>query len=229
MKGIKMSRYLKTLGLAMMVALALSAVTASVASAGVTTGKLTKETGTVTVTGTENPAGTNAFTAFGQETQCPESKYTAFETNTTPHATLPSGSTSATITPDYVNCENGSGAARTVKMNSCDFEFYDFTTTGGVEGTYGLLAGIVCNVPGDSITVEGGACKVHVPAQTGLTGLHATNVTGTPDRVRIHGEIHNVTAHTCLGITTKEARQHQDVTVEGFDALGAKKGITISH
>ena len=223
-----MTRYLKALGLAMMAAFAFRAVAAAGASAQ--QGVFTTETGTTSVIGKENPEGTNAFTAFGAQTVCPGSEYTANKINTTPHEPVPNGATETTVTPHYKNCENGSGSPRTVNLNSCDYEFYDFTTTGGVPGTYGFLVRIVCDVPGDAIEVEGTAfCPVKVPAQEGLTGLHATNVEGTPDKVRISGEIHNVTATHCIAGHTPSARQHQDVTVEGFDEFEEAKGITISH
>ncbi|HZJ28618.1 MAG TPA: hypothetical protein VFD37_01360, partial [Solirubrobacterales bacterium] len=177
---------------------------------------------------TENAAGTNAFTAFGAETVCPGSEYTGHKVDVTnPKQRLEGGETEVTISPHYKNCENGSGAERIVHMNSCDYEFYDFITAGGVAGTYSLLARIQCDVPGDEIEVtKTPFCPVKVPAQDGLTGLHATN---EGNKIRISGSIHNVTATHCVAGHTNVAKQHQDVTVEGQDAEGGTTAISISH
>lgn len=223
-----MNRYLKALGLATMVAFAFSAVAAASASAGETTGMLTSD-GPVTLEGTEDPAGTNAFTAFGQEVQCPESHYTGHKANVTPHERLQGGETEVTITPEYTNCEDGEGGERSVNPNGCDYEFYDFTTTGdqvGTEGTYGLTAHIDCGETGKEIEVSGGTCVVRVPEQTELTGLHATNKAGA---ITIQGTIHSITANTCLGLTTHEAELHQAVKVEGENKAGEATTISISH
>jgi len=220
-----MTRYLKALGLAMMAAFAFSAVAAAGASAQ--QGVLTSD-GPVTLLVKQNVQGNNAFTSFGSEWVCPGSEYTGHKVDVTdPKQPLQGGETEVTITPHYKNCGNGSGAARTVHMNSCDYEFYDFTTAGGVAGTYSLLSRVQCDEAGDAIEITGTAfCPVKVPAQEGLTGLHATN---EGNKIRISGEIHNETTTHCVAGHSNSARQHLDVTVEGLDELGETTAISITH
>jgi hypothetical protein len=162
-KGREMIRNLKVLGLALVAAFALTALTASIASAQ---GKLTSD-GLVTLTGSEtgSPNPTNPGTPeefyhngltgpFGAVT-CNGSTYTghavlthAETTAGKKHALIASGSTTATITPHYATkCFAhipvlGTRPA-TVTMNGCDYVFTIGQTTGGTN-TYGLSADVKC-------------------------------------------------------------------------------------
>jgi hypothetical protein len=218
-----MIRNLKALGLALVAVFAMGALTASAASAQ---GKLTAS-GPVTLTGTQTGAeGSNALTAFGAKTECASATYTGHKVATTPHESIPSGATQATITPHYGSCV-ADGFPATVAMNGCDYVFDLGATTGGVAGTYGVGATVVCPV-GKNIEVKAYSSGSHsslvctvkiLHKATQYTGLHATN--GTGGHVNVAGTITGIEAHKtgiCLfgaTQTTKTAELHLDITVKG--------------
>ena len=222
-----MTRNLKALGLALVAVFAMSAIAASAAHAE-TEGHVTS-TGPVTLKGTDTGAtleNSLTVTVLGSTTKihCPESHYTGHKLNVTPHQRLTSGETQITVTTITTNCTDGTNAI-TVNMNGCDWQFLDFTTTGGVAGTYGIRADITC--PGtNKIEMTGSACAIKIGAQTDLTGLHATNTgSGTSDSIDITGTV-NVAASACgIGIT---AVKHVDFNMRGFNNVEAETGVTIS-
>jgi hypothetical protein len=242
-KEQKMIRNLKTIGLALVAVLAVSAMTASAASAQ--KGKLTSD-GPVTLHIKENPApAINALTSFGSETKCPNSSYTGHKYNVTPHGLIASGETTATITPHYNQAACTSGTfSSTVDMNGCDYVFHVGNTTGGVAGTYGVTADVVCPVGGHIVvTVWSGethvapefiVCTVTVKPQTGLIGPHLTNQAGG-QHVLIKGTFNNVhvtRSGACTGgptQTTTEGQFHIDATISGTNAAGGATAINISH
>jgi hypothetical protein len=204
-----MIRNLKTLGLALVAVFALSAVAASAASAQ--QGKFTSD-GPVTLTGTENAAGPNAFTAFGLKVECPGSTYTGHKYNQTPHVFIPNNnSTTATITPHYKQvAANGDANCRatpgnfpvTVHMNGCDYVIHLGVTT-EPPNTYGVLYDIVCP-PNQEITLtawttdtlhttgDAPFCVIHIPPQVNLAGGHVRDTTdGTLD---LNGTVTGITA-----------------------------------
>jgi hypothetical protein len=189
-----MIRNLKTLGLALVAISALSAVVASVALAQ---GKFTSD-GPVTMTAEETGEegkGLNALTAFGLKIECPTSIYTGHKYNVTPNEFLPNGVTTATVTPHYkqivvggdANCRaNPASAPVTIQMNGCDYVIHLGATTGGVNGTYALTIDIVCP-EGQEIAITVWTtnelhtanatpfCVLNIPPQTGLVGAHITD------------------------------------------------------
>ena len=248
-----MTRNLKTLGLALVAALALSALVASAASAQSTQGELTSDGAntSVTLVGTQTGVeGSNATTSFGNRFECAGAKYTGHESFTTaPHKVIPIPATKITITPHYGSCLTKTGFGNfptTVHMNGCDYEFVLRNTTGGVTGTYGLDTFIVCPV-GKNIQVTqftsaanhtaGNAfCTVSIEEKaTAYTGLHAT--TGTPGgTIGIHGTIGGIKSHKhspsgsflCPTASTETAELHLDIGVEGFNAEGKHTDISIT-
>ncbi len=221
-----MTRTLKTLGLAVMATLALSAVAAATASAQ-TEGMITAKEN-VTLTGSEiTEAGApNAFTAFGGTVECTD-HYTGHKTLTTAqtesgskHQLLVSGEKSVTITPHYTNCSNPP-----VEMTGCDYDFDDFTTVGTPPPvTYSFTVNIVCPKGVAGIHI-GTFCSVTVPPQTGLTGAHATN--GAGGVIIIKGTIKNITATSCLGHTAT-AELHTNVSVKGLNSKGKQIEVSLS-
>jgi len=202
-----MIRNLKVLGLALVAVFAMGAVAASAASAA-NQGKLTSD-GPVTLTVTETGAkgsDSNSLHAFGSKVECFGSTYAGHKVGGT--SFLASGETTATLTPTYnqKECRSFTGATEreaTVETNGCDFVFHIGETTGGVEGTYGVTADVVCPV-GNKIHVgvwELGAkhetsnrlCTVEVGAQTGLAGAHVTN-TPASDDFDVTGTFTNIAA-----------------------------------
>lgn len=239
-----MIRNLKTLGFALVAVFALSAMAASAASAQ---GKFTSD-GPVTFKATETgPAGSNAFTAFGVTVECGGTTYTGHAYNVTPHTFIPSGVSTATLTPKYPECISKLNKwPTTVDMNGCDFVVHLGATTDKVD-TYGLTLDVVCPA-GKEMTVTfftteadhvNGTpfCIWHIQPQTGLTGLHATDTTS--GHITIAGAVKNVhitrvspgNTHPehCNSLTTNEGSFDIDVTVNGFNEAGGPTPISLSH
>lgn len=229
-------RYIKALGLAFVAALALSAVVASAASAQ---GKLTSD-GPVTLDATETGGVTaNSLTAFGNATRCPGSSYTGHEYNKTPHALIPSGASTATFTPKYVNCvsiQGGSELPTTVDMNGCDYVMHIGATV-GVGKTYAATADVVCPA-GQHILVtafSGGGhafrlCTVTVGPQTGLAGAHFTDTgNGHVDLTGTFKGIKSSRSGLCGASSTETAEFHIDVTGSGTNAAGGATPVSLSH
>jgi hypothetical protein len=269
-KGREMTRNFKILGLALMAIFALGAVAASVASAQ-TQGKLTS-TGPVTLTGTETGEKLNALTAFGGTVECPGSTYTGHlvtthkQTEENPKKItlehknagigvdmLPSGSTTATLTPHYKetnaegkpNCSGPLGTKATVDMNGCDYVVHILLTTGDqTKGpTYGANFDVVCPEKKEiTVTFFSGAhtgtplCVVHVPGQTAaemVSTVHATDTkNGTIDLV---GTVEKITVTQTrnsilcpAGTENDEGVFHLDVSTTGHNAEGKATTISLS-
>ncbi len=175
-----MIRNLKALGLALVAIFALSAMVASAASAQ--QGKLTSD-GPFTLIGTE--AATGNKLVYPGETDfvaCEGSHFHAYKYNVTPHVGIPSGATTVTVIPTYTNCHAGLHRV-TVTMNGCDYVFHLGVTTGGVTGTYGLTADLVCEA-GHQVEVHvylasnnsnTPICTFFFGSQSGLSGAHLTD------------------------------------------------------
>jgi hypothetical protein len=235
-----MIRNLKTLGLAFAVVFTLSAVVASGASAQ-SQGRLTSD-GQVTLDLTGEVGAIERITAqFAIE--CPNTPYTGHQYNTTPHAFVPSGSTTITVTPKYVNCAvTPGGFPVTVDMNGCDYVLHIGETTGGVAGTYGITFDVICPA-GNEITItvflnpaKHGEnkllCKMHIKSQFGLTGLHATD-TGKGD-IRMLGTLEGMHVSSpsggglSCGNTTTEGKYDFNLTLKGRTEAGTT-AISLSH
>jgi hypothetical protein len=253
-----MIRNLKTLGLTLVAAFALSAMAASVASAQ-TAGHITTP-GPVTLNIAETGVGTaNALTSFGGTVTCPGSSYTGHKVLThvettagAKHGFITSGATTATITPHYKdgplgNCRSNPGNfPTTVLTNGCDYVLHSGVTTGGVEGTYGVTADVVCpanaKIEIQAFSSTSGVLRVCLtkvgdedalgnPLNQGLTGPHLTNQAG--GHVGILGTFHSIHVERsglCAGgvTTTKEGEFHIDATISAKDEEGAPASISIS-
>jgi hypothetical protein len=265
-----MTRNLKILGLALMATFALGAVAASVASAQ-TQGKLTS-TGPVTLTGIETSgAGENALTTFSGSVECPGSTYTGHLVTTEFQTTngkleliehkkagigknmLPSGSTTATITPHYKevnkegkpNCAGPLGTKSTIDMNGCDYVIHLGETTGDQSKgpTYGATLDIVCPTDKEiTVTLFAGAhtgtplCVDHIPSQNAIemsSTVHATDTkNGTID---LQGTVESITVTQtrnsilCPGGTEELGGVlHLDVSITGHNAEGSPTTIGLS-
>jgi hypothetical protein len=157
---------LKTVGLALIAALAISAVAASAAQAG-------------EFTASEYPA-----TITGTQTSKHEFKFNTGTVNcakATFDGTLAAASETLTITAEYKECATaGGGGAVNVKMNSCDYLLHAGETLAN-ENVDGSLD-VTCEKEGDEIEfVHKNGCVVKVPAQTNRTTLVYTNKKGAKD------------------------------------------------
>lgn len=241
-----MSRNLKVLGLALMAAFALSAVVASAASAQ---GKLTSD-GPVKLTAAETGVGQNFLKAFSLSVQCPGSTYTGTKAGSTSEL-ITSGSTTATLTPVYKqgnhNCTVTPGNfIATIDMNGCDYVVHIGATTGGVAGTYGVTFDVVCSGSNEiTVTVWTNStdhtnsttpmCIMHVKAQAGLAGAHATDtgggvidITGTVKNIHVQKTNPGTHPVLCPTQTTATGEFSIDASVTGENAGGGATTVSLS-
>jgi hypothetical protein len=233
-----MIRNLKALGLALIVVFAMSAITTSGAQAQ----KLTIESATGFITGTQPVGAPTILDREGRTVTCDTATYTA---------TVGSGdSTFNEVIPAYSECHSPSlkGPA-TVTMNSCYYVFHLVTDAGG---TQTATVDIECKVLNDHIDVHIYAnhenhtkvppvdlCTYQFSAQTGLATIDLTNEPAggiTPkDWILAHVTIAGVkskrvagTALNCGAENGTNAKVTGTVILKGENHAGAATGITIS-
>ncbi|HST68031.1 MAG TPA: hypothetical protein VLI94_00045 [Solirubrobacterales bacterium] len=171
-----MIRNLKSLGLAQIVVLALSAVVASAASAE---GEYTAAEYPVTMTAT-SALGNDVFTTEGGTWEC-QYHY---------EATLTEASASLTAKVTTTGCKAFGFATATVTMHGCDYRYETptaLTTHSGppVTHTWTIPLKIACS-PGSEITIIAGNCEIRIPEQTpgGHVSIAAkTNTPASPDDI----------------------------------------------
>jgi hypothetical protein len=243
-----MIRNLKVLGLAMFAVFAFAAMSAAGASAQ-TNGKITS-TGSVTLDATATGAGlANSLVAFGGSVQCPSVLYTGHEEGSLTNR-IPSGSSSATITPHYNTC-TAFGAPATVDMNGCDYVFHlkETVTHEGVSA-YRITATVEGCETGKTpvVTIFGSAtkhannepfCEVEVTPETDPatqtlvardTGNGFLDITGTVEGLAAHKRRPpGGNSILCIPETTTTGVLHVDVTVSGTNAGGTATAISLSH
>jgi len=155
-----MIRSLKSLGLALVAVLAMSAVVASAAQA---TPQYTGSAYPVNGTGT-NAVGNETFTTPGGTVQC-DSHFSG---------SLAEPSSTLTVTPKYTNCKAFSFLNATVDMMGCDYLFHAGASLG--EGKYSHTVDVVCEEGEGPITITAGTCKADVSSQSGLGTVTTTNL-----------------------------------------------------
>ncbi len=227
-----MIRNLKTLALALIAVFTMSAVAASAASA---VGMLTSD-GPVTQDATEiGGAGKNGLAAFGSTIECPGSTYLGHKYNVTPHQLIEVPATTATITPNYASCSDGTHKI-TVTLNGCDFVFHSGETVG--EDEYAQTIDLVCP-PGKMLELHTYLsannsntliCTFKDKPQTGLTGPTIRSDTANEDLV-IEGAVtgfHVEKEGLCGSGTTNAAEIYLDITIKGTSEIGKTTGIKIT-
>jgi len=215
-----MNRNLKVLGLALVAALAMTALVASAAQAN-NEGKFTATSYPGTLHGEDT--GTHVFTAAGGTVNC---------TNATFTGSFTEASKTQTITPEYSGCTAFGFIGATVTMNGCDYLFH--LTGTGAGGAYNSTVDLVCPA-GKEITIDAGPCMISLPGQTGLPGSTFTNSGGTPSDVTNHANVTGIT-----GVLKKEnalcfftaghftnGTYKGSTTVTGKNAGGAAQSIDI--
>jgi hypothetical protein len=171
-KGVRMTRKLKTLGVALVAVLALTAVMASAASAA----KYTASSYPTTGTG-ESAIGNDTFITEGGTVEC----QSHFE------GTLAAASEDLTVTAKYTNCR-AFGFLEAV-VSHCK---YTFTAPSGSGDNYTAIVHVV-NAP---CTITAGTCKVSIPLQNSLSSVAITNNTASKDvsvKAGVKGIKYNVT------------------------------------
>jgi hypothetical protein len=242
----EMTHNLKAFGLVLAAILALSAISASAASAQA--GKLTS-TGPVTLKATQTgEAKENQDEAFGLTVRCPNLIYTGHKVNVTPHEAIPSGASEITITPHYGAC-TGLGFPTTINMNSCDYAFdIKETVAGGtdeynVDTTIKCAAGLHIKKTMFTTTAYNWSevfCEVEITekatAYTGLVFKDTTNgfgdIRGTIGGVEEHKRPGSHSSIFCPApeTTTTTGTIKLDITVEGRNpTTGTQTNISLSH
>ena len=179
-----MTRNLKFLGMALVAALAMSAVAASLASAD----EFKSENENTTLTGAQEKhleGGIEKNDRFGTDGgvfECTTATYSGTQ--------AVKSATSVKLTPSYSGC-SFAGLSATIDMNSC---FYRFTLGAGTTGE----ADIECTIAGDEITVTVGPvatlrCITHVPPQK-IGGITYSNI-GSGTTREITATINTSTLH----------------------------------
>jgi len=176
-----MMRNLQILGLTLVAALAIGALSASMASAD----EFTSESQPVTLTGKSE--GSDVLTITAGNTTCKESKYKG--TSITPTTTV-------SVAPEYPlktadgqqNCTS-LGFPAEIDVNGCTYLFHIGSVTAGT-------VDIVCPA-GKEITITANLipnkCIIHIPPQTGLGTATYSNVgTGTTRELRVEAKLTNI-------------------------------------
>jgi hypothetical protein len=211
-----MIRNLKVLGLAVVAALALTAVIASAAQA---TAKFTvgASSGTIKSTQTTEQVFTTSAGTVRCTTANQEGSYTA------------ASFTSLEVSATYSGCKAFGFLSATVAMNGCKYNFAsqaNETTLANVD--------IVCPA-GKDITVTTTGCVVHVEPQTGLQHVTFQNGGGSPaDDVNATATITGVkyTATSGCpggdeGTTTANGSLTGGATVKAFNTTGTQVNLTV--
>jgi hypothetical protein len=235
-----MIRNLKVLGVAF---IAVSALSAAVASAALAQQGMLTSDGPVTLKGTPTGIGSaNQFEGFGGFVRCPGSVLTGHKYNVTPHTFVEPGASKFTLTPDFVNCTTTLGslenAPTTIDMNGCDYQVEIGETSGG-EGEYTGFGSVVCS-PGVEVQMTVFSSSAHSlrlctlsTSNSGSGGGKVTNTTTEGvDDLDISGTIVGLTVKKsglCGSATDTEARLKGDATIQGYNEEGAQTGITVTH
>jgi hypothetical protein len=159
----------KTLWLALVAVLAMSAVIVPTAQAEATTHKITSQTNSY-------PLKLSATSAFGNEIFKTEGG--KVECKGSYSASVGAASSSVTAHPTYTECKAfGFFGEAKVVTTGCDYKF-NLTTRLAVD-KYQAHDDLVCSA-GNKITIESGTCEVWVHGQTGLTHVGIENMTQSP-------------------------------------------------
>jgi hypothetical protein len=192
MKGSKMTRNLKALGLALVAVFALSAMTASAASA---TDLFRSSATPVTLTGEQEfTAGVgDLFSTTAGTVECLTAKY---------HGTVATSPTaSVVVKPTYTSCFVAEIIPTKVDFGNCSYKFTIDEPAGATTGSVHLECGV-----GEEVTVTVGVndsgvgtvkCTIHIPPQT-VGGIKYTNVGASDPTKEITVDINST------GITYKE-------------------------
>lgn len=173
-----MKRYLKTGGLALTAAFAMSAVAATTAQA---TNEFAADVKTV-ITGEQKHGSeqVNRF-EFGEAGVWFECTYGTFE------GRMLNPTTTLTLEADFhhedeVGCETNLGTSAAIHMNSCDYTLDALAHTDTHE--FSGQVTIDCATEGDKIEItiptNGSICDITVPPQGPLSGVTYTNITNNP-------------------------------------------------
>ncbi len=228
-----MIRNLKSLGLAIMAVIGMSAVVASAASADPPT--LISD-GPVKLAGTDLAKSVLTYNE-SQKIEC-HGKYSLGKENETPSGFIANPTTTATAAPTYSSCEGKLGVTNvsyTATMNGCDYVLHLGST---IEmGKWGVTTDIVCP-EGKEVEVHGyssaehttSICTFKLPAQTGKAGAFVKNLEG--GKVTLGGTVEGLKASRTGvlcggGNSTESGKLDLDAEISGTNEKEGSTGIEI--
>jgi hypothetical protein len=208
-----MTRNIKVLGLAIVAALALTAVMASAAQA-TTTFTAGSSSGKIEAVQTTE----QVFTTTSGTVRC---------TGATQVGSFTTASfTSLTVTPSYSGCKAFGFLSATVDTEGCTYTF-----TGNASGS---TANVDINCPaGKEIHVTTSGCVLHVPAQTNVGHVgFKSNTSQNPDDVDAEATLTGIkyTATSgCLNPATNEptGTLSGGATIKAFNTSGTQVNLTV--
>jgi hypothetical protein len=237
-----MSRIIKALGLAMVAAFALSAMTASAAHAVKGPAAVTIESGTGFLDGDQGEEE-SVLTRQVRRVTCEVATYDA-------HAV--SGDTTIRIDPNYAECHSFIGPA-TVTMESCYYMFHlDGEEVPNEEDLWTATATLECENAGDEVEVHiytshtnhtsnTAVCRYRFPEQAVDGHINLTNIPAggeTPeDWIHGHIEVEGITSYrnggtggviTCGTNEDSAGELEGEAVLKGTDEEEEPTGITIS-
>lgn len=220
-----MIRNIKVLGTALVAALAISAVAASLASAD----SFTAESAPAIYTGSQQTANVLTTTVGTQKCTTTTFKGTVNATSTT----------TVSVSPSYSGC-TAFGFPSDYDVNGCEYLFHISPTAGVTTGTVALVcpAGKEITITAkSSVTNPTLKCTIHTPAQSGLGTVTYKNVGAGATReilfeLNLTGIKYTHTAGTGLGACTSGSATSGTYTgsvlFTGENAGGAHVGIFLS-
>jgi hypothetical protein len=234
-----MTRKLKTLGLAVVAIMALSAVIASASQAAAA--KFMAETSyPAPVKGVST--NTHTFTTpAGITLSCTTATFTGIAS---------AESAELTMGPKYENCSTKVlGITFPVKAtigeagHKCDYLFHAGVTTATAD-EYAGTVDVKCEAAGEDITVDVFEskkkeeenvtfCQLHIAPQTGLGAINYNNNTAaSPKSVAVEASVAGIattrTGSALCGAATSSASYAGKVTVTATTAGGAAQGVTLT-
>jgi hypothetical protein len=217
-KGETMRRNLKSLGTAVLAVCALSAVTASAASADPI---FHSEVGHTILTGSQGAAEASVLTTDKGELKCQIVKVKGTMAAAT--------TTTMTLIPTYENCKMD-GVTTFVTFNGCAYLFHLGLNTETFESKMDLEC-----PEGKQLVIEAGFCTITIPPQAALQQVTFTNEgAGTTRSViadlnvsGIHYEEHGAECGGEENKTTNNGTITGEITVRGENAALGHVGIWV--
>ncbi|HEX6665458.1 MAG TPA: hypothetical protein VF081_02555 [Solirubrobacterales bacterium] len=211
---------IKTLGLALVAVLAMSAVVASAASAA----NFMSE-GNVEASVEANQSTTHVFSIEGQEVTCTTAQFKTA-------GLIKSPASSVTVHPVYTGCTAFGFVGSTVTTTGCD---YVLTAPGTVEsGKVGGTIEVKCGA-GSKIVIVAGTCEVTVAAQSFTKGLTFENVASSPKTMTLKAAVTGIAStkvkdgFLCplTGTGAATGTYTGNTLIKAFDSGSKQVGVTV--
>jgi hypothetical protein len=161
-----MMQRIKTLVVA---ALAVLAVSAAMASSAQAQGEFTAASYPATLTGTQQ----EQVVLIWEDNLTKTCKQMLF------HSSISAATSTLTASATYSDCTVFGFINGTIEMNGCQYRFHVTAPTGEVD-TYAGTADLICPI-GKKVFVKSGTCEVHVPEQLGMKEVKFISNTAAGD------------------------------------------------